>query len=139
MIKYDYDYRHRDNPSVKQLVGKTLTAVYEQEDDEIIFKTDDGEVYIMWHHQDCCENVFLADRNGEYEDLIGAPILVAEERSSDPHEDSNEERYESETWTFYTFRTIKGSVDLRWVGTSNGYYSESVDFDYAKERKTKGT
>ena len=95
---------------------KTLT--------EIDFYFSDGSHAKFYHAQDCCESVTIEDVNGDWNDLIGNPILVADEREEDAEGDIPE----CGTWTFYTFRGIGGSVDVRWLGESNGYYSESVDF-----------
>ena len=128
---------------MKNLIGKTFTEiVVNDRKDEIIFTCDNGTQYKMYHRQDCCEGVSIDDINGDLNDLIGNPILVAEENTStDPSEKQVAEKEkrkleegdnyydydESFTWTFYKLATINGYVDIRWYGESNGYYSESVD------------
>lgn len=146
------------NNRIDELIGQTIQEIDLSSDRERIeFKTDQGKHYVMYHMQDCCESVYIEDIVGDLEDLINSPMLEAREdihsRSSDnPY---NEEFYqkfydseddfiigklnnfsnidlpiidESSTWTFYNLRTLKGSVTIRWFGSSNGYYSESVDF-----------
>lgn len=111
--------------NVEVLKGKTLASLVD-EGNELVFKTTDGETYRMYHEQDCCESVVLEDVVGDLEDLVGSEILIAEEVEGESPADF--EAYESYTWTFYKFATRKGYVDLRWLGQSNGYYSEGVSF-----------
>lgn len=120
-----------DVKTVAGLVGKTLSAVHKTKD-ELIFTIDSGERYKLFHEQDCCENVSIEDVCGDVNDLVGAPILKAEEsRSNTNPAGITPKDQDSFTWTFYHFATIKGYVTVRWYGESNGYYSESVDFGRA--------
>jgi len=116
------------------LIGKTLVSV-QQNGDELRFTTDTGAVYLMHHGQDCCESVVIESIVGDLADLIGTPILKAEEAVSEETPTDYKHSYEpeSQTWTFYKLATIKGYVDIRWFGSSNGYYGEGVDFALEKE------
>jgi hypothetical protein len=123
---------------ISVLIGKTLTSVIGANGDEqISFTTDSGETYRMFHGQDCCESVNVEDIIGDVADLVGSPVVLAYEESNRGEwpegVDKPEREDESYTWTFYRIGTIKGTVTIRWYGTSNGYYSESVDFEQVTE------
>lgn len=107
------------------LVGKTLTAIDKIEDYEIQFTDSDGAHYKMYHSQDCCEQVVIEDISGNLQDLIGSPILQAEECTS---EDDGQEKNPEGLWTFYRIATFKGAVVIRWYGEW-GYYSVAVAFE----------
>lgn len=144
------------------MVGRTMvSATGSVGEDTMTFRSDDGWQFSFYHNQDCCESVYIEDICGDLEDLVGAPVLLAEEvssqereerltRLSDPTtfrvEDLDAEQKacergdvildkplppvsaDSYTWTFYRFATAKGHVTVRWLGVSNGYYSERVTF-----------
>jgi len=112
---------------IKLLESKTIVAIdgLEKESEEVMFLCSDGTRFKMYHEQDCCENVSIDDVVGDIEDILNSPIIKAEEKQSE----GTEHDYGTSTWTFYTIATIKGYVDIKWYGESNGYYSESVTFE----------
>lgn len=112
---------------IEELIGRTPILIKQEEDEVLNMYFEDGSKAKWFHRQDCCESVTIDDVIGDWSDLLGHPLLVAEERTN---EGEDEDGYGTETWTFYTFRSIGGSVDVKWYGSSNGYYSESVDFEF---------
>ena len=114
------------------LIGKTLTSIVQRDNELITFICNDGEEYQMYHRNDCCESVSIDEVYGDYNDLLNIPILDArEETNGQFHPAGFKVDYQPDSflWTFYILRTIKGSVTIRWYGTSNGYYSEGVNFE----------
>lgn len=111
------------------LKGLTITNIegLEKGSDVALFQLSNGKIARMFHFIDCCEQVEVEDVCGDINDIIGNEVLLAEcVTENGTNEDS------SETWTFYKLSTIKGSVTIRWYGTSNGYYSEEVSFEIQK-------
>ena len=119
-----------------ELLNKYIIKI-DKLDDEIYFYLTNGAEYKMYHENDCCEQVYIEDIDGDLNDLLHSRILQADE-STKVGTGS-----ESETWTFYKLATIKGYVTIRWYGSSNGYYSESAsikkikDEDPIKEQRKK--
>ena len=109
---------------IEDILGRTIKKI-EHNEDEFVMTLENGDVAQLYHIQNCCESVTLADISGDVEDLLHSPLTMAtmeENTEAEPESDSYA------TWTFYKFATINGYVTLRFVGESNGYYSESVDF-----------
>lgn len=107
-----------------ELVGQVIQRAKQINDDELHFYLQNGKHYMFYHEQDCCESVTIEDIVGNLDDLVGSPLTMAEETIRQ----SDDECEDSYTYTYYKFATAKGYVTVRWYGTSNGYYSESVDF-----------
>ena len=119
-------YKYYDAASFR---GKTISAIEKVADDEIRFSLDDGTKYRMYHSQDCCESVSIHRIEGDLASLVGAVLFTSEEESVRDEipawGDDTAYSGESYTWTRYRFNL----VDIIWHGSSNGYYSESVQIE----------
>ena len=122
--------KYRD-AAFAELLGKTITVIKGAvvKSDEILFVCSDGSIFKMYHYQDCCESVEIEDICGDIADLLNTPITMAEDISNECTADPRALFDDSYTWTWYKLATVKGYVTVRWLGQSNGYYSERVDFE----------
>jgi hypothetical protein len=120
----------KNEAKFSELVGKTLVEVTGRVgDDEMRFRTRDGEVFKLSHKRECCEGVAIEDICGDLGDLLDTPVLQAEESSNEENPIGVTPPGDQDcfTWTFYRIATIKGQVVIRWYGESPGHYSTTVD------------
>lgn len=114
---------------IEEMLGKTIIEIRGEQGDEILLFLSTTECFKFHHVPDCCETVYINDIVGDINDILDEPLLVAEWVTSN-NSATDDTQYESHTWTFYKFATRKGSISIKWLGESNGYYSESVDYEY---------
>lgn len=65
----------------KDLLGRVLINI-ENQGDELHLWTADKH-YCYYHDQDCCEDVSIEEIHGDLKDLIGEPLLIADETTHD--------------------------------------------------------
>lgn len=117
-----YEIKARNH---RTMTGHLLLATEAYSETVKVYTT--GGVFEFYHEQDCCESVYVAETDmPEGLDVCeGEEIMLAEERVN--YVSPSDSLYDSETNTFYTIRSLGRDLDMHWKGTSNGYYSESVD------------
>jgi hypothetical protein len=123
-----------NNHDISELNGRHIVSVtgLEPESERVTIECADGSVWTMKHISDCCESVSVVDVVGDVADLQDATVIESRcEENSESHPEGHKPEYcdDSFTWTFYVIQTNKGAVTIRWLGQSNGYYSESIDFE----------
>ena len=121
-MKYETNITDIEGKIVSEITGA------KSDSEELTISFVDGCSIRFFHEQDCCENVRISDIVGDFSEFVGQPITGISERSNGGDTD-----YGTETWTFYEFTYPKGSVTVRWLGESNGYYSERVEWEIKKE------
>ena len=83
--KIPYSTRYENEVKLDALLGKTLVdiTITDVDENEILFTCSDGTRYLMYHEQDCCEDVYIEDICGEFERLLNTPITMAEDISNE--------------------------------------------------------
>lgn len=104
------------------MVGRVVKYV-DIDKEEMKITCEDNSVFTFYHEQDCCENVYIADTVGDPMSLKGWRLLLVDMDA----EMESDFSFESRTVTTVRFVTDENTVSVRWIGESNGYYSERVD------------
>lgn len=118
---------YQDRCEIDVLVSEVLTHIdTDEKNSETILTTESGKIVKIFHVQDCCETVSIEDTEGDWHKLVGK-VIVEASKDEVPQGDPPPEYPDSWTRTTLKFRVDGETVISRWIGESNGYYSESVD------------
>jgi hypothetical protein len=108
------------NDPFGRLVGKTVSSLFVSENEqELRFETDDGDVGV-WAEGDCCSESWFADITG-FDALIGSKV-VSVEIVDMPDIEDDRSRQEFDQAYGYKITTEKGICDIVFRNSSNGYY-----------------
>lgn len=113
--------------NIENLAGKEVVAVLGgvKDSSDAIYLFSDNTYLHVYHEQDCCEAVEIVDE--ESDDIAGGVVISFELVGGETEFRGVEGTM---TWSFVKLRTTKGDVWQRWLGESNGYYSEEVDLNF---------
>lgn len=111
--------------SLETMMAGAKIAKFEIGDGYLQLTTDKG-TFQQRHEQDCCERVNIHEVKGNLVYLCGKIISVESVESKDNKPETGDA--DSWTWTYTTITTEHGVVKVTWLGESNGYYSESVEW-----------
>lgn len=121
---YEYNFAFED---IKGMVFESVTL---DSDLRVIFKpkSEDFQI-VLYHSPDCCETVNIDDVCGDLHDLEDTEILSAIRTHMDltPSDPGADIRHDQEDNYYFKIDTAKGSVTIRWYGSSNGWYSTEVE------------
>lgn len=116
-----------ERSSFDLLEGEILTHIdVNEEANQILLTTESGRTFLIHHEQDCCESVIIEDTQGDWGKLVGK--VVEQVTKEETYKGDPPPEY-PDSWTRTTlkFKVNDATVICRWIGESNGYYSETVD------------
>ena len=117
-----------DRINESELIGLVVSEIdVDDSGDSLRITTECGRSFMFYHDQDCCETVRIWDTKGNLKLLKGKRLESVEHATLDDiPSDVDYKPLDSWTWTEITFRVTDATVISRWIGESNGYYSEGV-------------
>lgn len=119
-----------DDDNIIEMVGETIVKVVNINDDHLYLYLENGDYYMFFHKDDddCHGDVRIKSIQGSLRNILNSPLTVAKTSYSCGYTDDNDVdnflpdwKQETYTWTFYKFATDKGSITVRWFGTSSDY------------------
>ena len=129
LIGFKSERFYRADPVVFTQPGLVIKDIVVIDEIIVHLVLENGHIISLYHEQDCCEEVFIADGLDDLSKLKGERLIDISTVTEDvSDEDKKCRKSESATWTFMNVYTDKDTVQLRWYGSSNGYYSEDATF-----------